>query len=263
MQQLPEKQVTNTVTIESETLLPPAHERNIPTPIPAKFRAVPQQSSPNVSTQQSDIEQIVFSLAILAEADEPMIVNHLRRIQSYTRILMQQLQDHPDYRMVLTHEYQPVIAQAALLHDIGKMHLPTELKTKTGSLSSSEFQMMCEHTLFGKKALMQVERVSKHQSALIFFAKQIIYSHHERWDGSGYPLGLKQQQIPVPARLMALADVYDGLISPKSYKSALSHREASEIILSDDASLFDPVVLQAFSETESHFEQIAKEYPTQ
>ena len=214
-------------------------------------------------TQQADIEQIVLSLAILAEADDPMIVNHLKRIQLYTRVLMQQLQDHPDYRMVLTEEYKPVIAQAVLLHDIGKMHLPAELKSKSGSLSSGEFQLMSEHTQFGKKALMQIEKLSGYSSDLIFFTKQIVYSHHERWDGSGYPLGLKQDQIPVPARIMALADVYDGLISPRSYKSALSHREAAEIILSDNASLFDPVVLRAFSETEYHFEQIAKEYPTQ
>lgn len=259
MQKLPEKELTDTVVVSADKLLQSTSEQLRSHHIPHQFRALPAYISDPAKTS-NDSEPILFALAILAEAEDPSIANHLKRVQLYMRVLMQQLQDHPDYQAVLTSEYQPIIAQAALLHDIGKMQLPTELKLKTGALSADEFKSMTEHTIHGKKALMQVERLDQRNNLLVFFAKQIIYSHHERWDGSGYPLGLHQQQIPIPARLMAFADVYDGLTSPKSYKSSLSHQEARDIILSDDASLFDPLVVKAFRETEAQFEMISKEF---
>lgn len=261
MQKLPEKELAETLVLSSDKILHTPTDTRRANHIPHQFRALPAFTTD--STRSSiDSEQILFALAILAEAEDPSIANHLKRIQLYMRVLMQQLQDHPDYRAVLTHEYQPIIAQAALLHDIGKMQLPTELKLKNGALSADEFNSMTEHTIHGKKALIQVERLDQRNNLLVFFAKQIIYSHHERWDGSGYPLGLRQQQIPIPARLMAFADVYDGLTSPKSYKSSLSHQEARDIILSDDASLFDPLIVKAFREAEAQFELIAKEFST-
>lgn len=212
---------------------------------------------PSADTSQA----IIFSMATLAEYYDGNIGNHLCRIRGYMKLLCQQLHKHPHYQLVLTPANQLLIYHAALLHDIGKMRVPLDLNVKSGALSSEEFEVMAQHTEWGKEALALAEHQCGLDSKILAFAKEIAYSHHERWNGSGYPQGLKGNEIPVSARLMALADVYDGLITPKSYKPAMSHADTVEIIRESRDNLFDPVVVDAFLETESEFRIIAAHYP--
>lgn len=212
---------------------------------------------PSADTSQA----IIFSMATLAEYYDGNIGNHLCRIRGFMKLLCQQLQKHPHYQLMLTPANQLLIYHAALLHDIGKMRVPLDLNVKSGALSSEEFEVMAQHTEWGKAALELAEHQCSLDSKILAFAKEIAYSHHERWNGSGYPQGLKGNEIPVSARLMALADVYDGLITPKSYKPAMSHADTVEIIRGSRDNLFDPVVVDAFLETESEFRMIAAHYP--
>lgn len=212
---------------------------------------------PSADTSQA----IIFSMATLAEYYDGNIGNHLCRIRDFMKLLCQQLQKHSHYQAILTPANQLLIYHAALLHDIGKMRVPLDLNIKSGALSSEEFETMVQHAVWGKDALELAEHHCGLDSKLLHFAKEIAYSHHERWNGSGYPQGLKGNEIPVSARLMALADVYDGLITPKSYKPAMSHADTVEIIRESRDNLFDPVVVDAFLETECEFKMIAAHYP--
>lgn len=214
-------------------------------------------SQPSADTSQA----IIFAMATLAEYYDGNIGNHLCRIQGFVKLLCQQLQKHPHYQAHLTPANQLLIHHAVLLHDLGKMRVPLDLNIKSGALTSEEFEIMLQHAAWGKEALELAEHQCGLDSKILAFAKEVAYSHHERWDGSGYPQGLKGNEIPVSARLMALADVYDGLITPKSYKPAMSHADTVEIIRESRDNLFDPVVVDAFLETESEFRMIAAHYP--
>lgn len=215
-------------------------------------------STPNTDTSQA----VIFSMATLAEYYDSNIGNHLSRIHDFMKLLCNQLQHHPRYQKILTPANQLLICHAALLHDIGKIRVPDAINIKSGQLSAEEFDCMIQHTRWGKEALESAEYHCGLDSKLFIFAKEIAYSHHERWNGSGYPQGLKGNEIPVPARLMALADVYDGLITPKTYKPAISHSDTVEIIGESRDNLFDPIVVDAFLEKEAEFKLIAARYPT-
>jgi putative two-component system response regulator len=152
-----------------------------------------------------------------------------------------------------------IIVRAAPLHDIGKVAVPDSILMKNGRLTDEERVTMCKHTLYGKQALEKAEKEIGH-TPYLEIAKQIAYSHHERWDGSGYPDALAGEDIPLPARIMAIADVYDALISKRHYKEAMSHQDAVTIMDESRGTHFDPFVYDTFKQVGDEFMGIAERF---
>lgn len=204
----------------------------------------------------------VRTLAFLAEHKDPDIGGHLRRIQRYTLLLAEALPKTHEGARELTSDRVQEIAGASVLHDVGKVAIPEGILFKPGRLSPEEFTVMQLHTRIGAGILEDADREIR--SALgvdrtfLTVARQIALHHHERWDGTGYPDGLAGHDIPLPARIVALADVYDALISRRVYKPAWTHEEARAVILAGAGSQFDPAVVSAFREREEEIAGIAR-----
>jgi response regulator RpfG family c-di-GMP phosphodiesterase len=163
------------------------------------------------------------------------------------------------YKDILTEEYRYSLFKSAPLHDVGKVSIPDAILMKPGKLSSEEFDIMKEHTVKGKSAIEAI-MVDLPNETFLIHAREIAFSHHEKWDGSGYPLGLKGIDIPLSGRIMAIADVYDALINKRVYKEAFSHEKATSIILEGRGTHFDPVMVDAFLALKDEFNNIAKTY---
>lgn len=176
------------------------------------------------------------------------------------RALARKLSLHPRFSSFLTLANINLLFKSAPLHDIGKVGIPDRILLKPGRLTPEEFEIMKTHTTLGRDALEHAEQMLGTEVAFLTLAKEIAYSHQEKWDGSGYPQGLKGDDIPVSARLMAVADVYDALISRRVYKEPLPHAQAVEIIRQSGGRHFDPDVVQAFLEIESTIHAIAVAY---
>ena len=202
----------------------------------------------------------VFAMASLAETRDNETGNHLRRTQHYVRRLAQALQQHPRFASVLTLENIELLFKSAPLHDIGKVGIPDHILLKPGKLTPAEFEIMKTHTTLGFLALERAEEALGERLDFLSFAKQIALSHQEKWDGSGYPQGLAGDDIPVAARLMALADVYDALISQRVYKPPFDHTEAVRIIIAGRGTHFDPDLVDAFLQVQYDFQAIAERY---
>ena len=202
----------------------------------------------------------VFAMASLAETRDNETGNHLRRTQHYVRCLAHALQQHPRFASVLTEENIELLFKSAPLHDIGKVGIPDHILLKPGKLTPEEFEIMKTHTTLGFEALTRAEEALGERLDFLAFAKQIALSHQEKWDGSGYPHGLAGEDIPVAARLMALADVYDALISQRVYKPPFDHLEAVRIISAGRGTHFDPDMVDAFLRLQDDFRAIAQRY---
>lgn len=201
----------------------------------------------------------IYSLASLAETRDPETGGHILRTQRYVHALAKKLQSHAAYSPHLDDQTISILYDSAPLHDIGKVGVRDEILLKSAELSSVEFEEMKKHTLLGRDALRSaVEQLG--DNSFMRHALDIIYAHHERWDGSGYPEGLRGEQIPVLGRIMAIADVYDALVSRRVYKPPFSHQRAVRIILDGRGSHFDPQMVDAFSSIAHTFKNIAEEY---
>ena len=196
----------------------------------------------------------------LAETRDNETGNHLRRTQSYVRALANRLKDHPAYRDHLSEEKIETLCKSAPLHDIGKVGIPDSILLKPDKLTPEEFEVMKTHTRIGRDSIAAAQETLGDHSEFLALAREIAYGHHEKWDGTGYPEGLKGEDIPVSARLMAVADVYDALISDRVYKKALSHDEAVEVIREGRGNHFDPTVVDAFLELAEEFRAMASSY---
>lgn len=201
----------------------------------------------------------IHGMASLAETRDNETGKHILRTQHYIRLLAEHLREHPRFCEILNDESIELIFKSAPLHDIGKVGVPDRILLKPGRLNPEEFEEMKRHTLYGRNALLIAEK-RLGSNSFLRFARQIAYTHHEKWDGSGYPQGLKADEIPCAGRLMALADVYDALISKRVYKPAFSHKKAKKIILEGRGIHFDPDVVDMFIELEEEFQQIARKY---
>lgn len=206
-------------------------------------------------TQEVTIE----SLATLAETRDNETGRHIRRTGHFVRTLAERLRAQNRYTEVLTTENISLIYRSAALHDIGKVGVPDRILLKPGKLTTDEFEHMKKHTTIGRDALLTAER-GLGTNSFLHFAREIAYSHHEKWSGGGYPEGLQGEQIPIPARLMAIADVYDALTSKRVYKEALTHEQAVEIMKSEGKSHFDPVMMEIFLGAQERFLHIAREF---
>lgn len=204
----------------------------------------------------------ILSLATLAETRDNETGAHLLRTQRYVQTLAQHLRDHPKHREFLSAENIDLLYKSAPLHDIGKVGIPDAILLKPGKLTEEEFAIMKNHPALGRDALRVAEKALGSNSFLAI-AGEIAYTHHEKWDGSGYPNGLKDEDIPLSGRLMAVADVYDALISARVYKPAFSHDQAMGIIKEGSGSHFDPLVIEALIVREQDIIEIARRYRDQ
>ncbi len=204
----------------------------------------------------------VYCMASLAETRHKETGAHVRRTQHYVRILAQQLCSHPRFSHYLDERVVDLLFRAAPLHDIGKVGVPDHILLKAGPLDDEEMRIMQTHTTIGHDAIMSAaEEVGA--TSFVRLAAEIALNHQEKWDGSGYPGGLAGDAIPISGRLMALADVYDALLSKREYKQAMSHDEARAYIVEHQGRHFDPDVVQAFIETESEFVAVSRRFTDQ
>jgi putative two-component system response regulator len=202
----------------------------------------------------------ILTMASLAETRDNETGNHIRRTQYYVKALAMKLRGHPRFAQFLSERSIDLLFKSAPLHDIGKVGIPDRILLKPGKLTPEEFEIMKTHTTLGREAIEQAERRLGTPVEFLSVAKEIAYSHQEKWDGSGYPEGLAGDAIPVSARLMALADVYDALISRRVYKPPFPHEKAVEIIAEGRGKHFDPDITDAFMEIREEFRAIALKY---
>ncbi|MDP2561038.1 HD domain-containing phosphohydrolase [Psychrobium sp. 1_MG-2023] len=201
----------------------------------------------------------ILALASLAETRDNETGAHILRTQRYVKVLAEYLQHHPDFSADLDDEVIDLLYKSAPLHDVGKVGIVDSILLKPGKLTDEEFTIMKTHAQLGSDAL-QVAEQQMGSNSFLRYAREIAVSHHEKWDGSGYPNGLRGDDIPLSGRLMALADVYDALLSKRVYKPAFSHLQAKEIILKGDGQHFDPRVVEAFLACEEIFIDIANNF---
>lgn len=202
-------------------------------------------------------EATIRVMVSLAEFRDECTGNHIRRTQDYVRLLAEYLSRQPRDGNFLNRDQIDRIAKASPLHDIGKIAIPDHILLKSGRHTPEEFEIMKTHSIKGESMLQRSLREMGGENEMLSFACQIARSHHERWDGSGYPDGLAGEDIPLAARLMAVADVYDALRSRRPYKQAFSHAEAVEIVVQGRGTHFDPLLVEAFLSLESVFAEIA------
>lgn len=202
----------------------------------------------------------VLAMASLAETRDSETGNHIRRTQFYVLELAKQLSSHPRFSYFLTSENIELLFKSAPLHDIGKVGIPDRILLKPGRFDPEEFEIMKTHTTLGRDAIAHAEKSLDVEVDFLRLAKEIAYSHQEKWDGSGYPEGLSGDDIPISARLMAVADVYDALISRRVYKAGIPHEQAVAIIKEGKDSHFDPDVVDAFSVVSEEFRNIARRF---
>lgn len=205
-------------------------------------------------------ETTIRALARLAEIRDFETGDHLMRTQAYVRLLAQRLRLNPKYAEQLDDREIELMAKSAPLHDIGKVGIPDHILRKPGKLTPDEWEIMKTHTVLGGQAIAHAEQDLDGQVGFLRYAKEIVTWHHERWDGGGYPDGLAGEAIPLSARLMALADVFDALTSVRVYKAAMSPSRTREIILQDRGRHFDPDVVDAFVDAFDEFVEISRRH---
>lgn len=206
----------------------------------------------------------IRAMASLAETRDNETGNHIRRTQNYVLALALHLSRDPRYAGQLDEETIELLYKSAPLHDVGKVGIPDSILLKPGKLSDDEFHVMKTHAALGHDAIFaaegQADLAVAGESSFLRIAREIAHGHHERWDGTGYPQGLAGEAIPLSARLMAVADVYDALISRRCYKPPFPHEKAASIIREGSGSHFDPAIVAAFNALEDEFTDIASRY---
>ncbi len=204
-------------------------------------------------------EILVFALAKLTEARDNETGEHLERIRAYSRRLAQKLLELGHYTDTINRRFIDNLYETSPLHDVGKVGIPDAILLKQGRLTNNEFETMKDHTTIGYQTLINVATQGS-SSKYMETAAEIACSHHEKWNGSGYPRGLAGEAIPLSARIVALADVYDALRSRRVYKPPFSHDKAAGIIREESGSHFDPLVVQAFEALETEFKAISRQH---
>ncbi len=219
-----------------------------------------QLQNRELAEQNQQLEQTeattIFALAYQAELRDLETGQHIERTSKYVKLLVDKLSEHPEYCDYLTPQYRQDLVKAAPLHDIGKVGVPDAILKKKGRLTDDEFTIMKKHCEYGARVLKIADEKLGFESFLKL-AIQIVLTHHEKWDGSGYPRGLKGEDIPLSGRIMAIADVYDALRSKRCYKDSYSHEKACEILRQEKGKHFDPLLIDVFFKCEKEFEAIS------
>jgi response regulator RpfG family c-di-GMP phosphodiesterase len=199
----------------------------------------------------------IYALAYQAELRDLETGKHLERTAHYVRLIAEELSTLPKYRTYLTPSYIADLVKSAPLHDIGKVAIPDLILKKPGKLTPEEFEIIKTHCEYGTKVLRLAEEKLNFKSFLKI-AIQLVSSHHEKWNGTGYPNGLEGETIPLSGRIMALADVYDALRSDRCYKKGMSHEETLKIISQEKGTHFDPEIVDVFCGIEKKFKEISR-----
>jgi putative two-component system response regulator len=210
-----------------------------------------------VSLETRDLT--IFSMAKLAESRDPETGSHLERVRAYCRLLALELRNLPKYRSVIDDEYVRLIFETSSLHDIGKVGISDSILLKPSKLTPEEFEIMKTHTTKGAETL-QAAMAQYPDAAFLRMGYDIAYCHHERFDGTGYPRGLKGEAIPLSARIVTLADVYDALTSKRVYKDAFAHHLARDIIVRQIGRQFEPDIVDAFLKCQQEFISLSLRY---
>jgi putative two-component system response regulator len=218
-----------------------------------RTRALLHETQQVIKAQESTIN----SLCALAELRDNETGNHIRRTQNYVRTLATRLSQHPSFAAELSEETIALLFKSAPLHDVGKVAIPDAILLKPGKLTDEEWLVMKKHSEYGRDALVQAENDLGDAVSFLRYAREIAYGHHEKWDGSGYPQGLCGIAIPLSARIMAVADVYDALISKRVYKPAMPHDQAIHIINQGRGTHFDPEIIDVLPDVADDFQVIA------
>lgn len=203
---------------------------------------------------------ILFAIATLAEQRDSDTESHLVRVQHYTRLLTEQLVAIPDFAAVLTPDGIEQLIDSIPMYDLGTLGVPDRVLLKPGRLTKDELAIMRTHPKVGYDALVRAEKTLGQTASWLTVAKELVLCHQEKFDGTGYPQGLNGDQIPVSARIIAVADVYDALISNKVYKDGVPHDAAVGIIFSERGAHFDPDVVDAFMAVHGQFATIAQHH---
>ena len=229
----------------------------------AKIEEYNNQLQERVRQQVQEISQAqlgaIFAMSKLAESRDPETGEHLERMREYCKVLSQHLSQLTKYEIIIDNNFISDIYAASPLHDIGKVGIDDSVLLKAGKLTEEEWKAMKLHPIIGAETLREVDKQHPGNS-LIRMGIDIAASHHEKWDGSGYPYGLQGTEIPLVARILALGDVYDALTSKRCYKDAFSHDKSRAIIIDSRGNHFDPEVVDAFLETEDEFKRIREFY---
>ena len=204
---------------------------------------------------------MVQTLLSLTETRDAETGRHSRRTQQYARLLAEELSHHPDFQDYLTPERIDLLSSLAPLHDIGKVGIPDYILNKPGPLTPEELVEMKRHPVLGHDVILKAEQqVGVHDDVTLAMAKDIVYTHHERWDGSGYPQGLRGTEIPIPGRVMAIVDVYDAASARTLYRRTMSHDDTVKFIAGGKGSHFDPAVVEAFVSVAAVIERVSHEH---
>jgi putative two-component system response regulator len=256
--------VNNHIKLAQATRLLKERNEDLEQLVAERTRKILIQSEELVRREQEVIASqgaTITAFCALAEARDNETGNHIHRTQRYVKALAERLRDHPRFAHVLNDETILLLFKSAPLHDVGKVAIPDAILLKPGKLTPAEWMIMKRHTTYGSDAIAQAEsELGGDGGSFLRYAREIAYGHHEKWDGSGYPQGLSGDAIPISARLMAVADVYDALISKRVYKEAYSHEQAIAMILAERGSHFDPDVANALQEIAETFHAIARQF---
>ena len=214
-----------------------------------------QQKNETIARMQ---ENLITVLADMVESRDQYTGNHIKNTSEYVRIIMEQLRKEGIYTDQLTDEFMQNVIHSAPLHDIGKIRISDTILNKPGKLTDEEFELMKKHTIYGREVIGQARRASSDASYLDE-AENLATYHHEKWNGKGYPYGLAGEEIPLSARIMAVADVFDALVSKRSYKDGFSVEKSLDIIREGIGTHFDPKVAEAFLHAEDEVRLVVQE----
>jgi putative two-component system response regulator len=221
-----------------------------------RTREIQEASQKLIASQSATIS----AFCSLAETRDNETGNHIRRTQNYVRLLAEDLQKHSRFDHQLSDEVIHLLYRSAPLHDVGKVGIPDAILHKPGKLTPEEWLIMRMHCQYGRDAIQGAMNQLGDEDNFLRYAEEIAYGHHERWDGGGYPQGLSGEAIPVSARLMAVADVYDALISRRVYKAAFPHQTAVDMMVKERGQHFDPEVMDAMLRQIDQFQEVADRY---
>lgn len=202
----------------------------------------------------------LFAVATLAELRESETESHLLRVQHYVRALCKKMATKSEYSAQISEKYVQTLCNSIFIYDLGTVGVPDRILLKPGRLTDDELAIMRTHTTLGYEAIVRAEKTMGKSTQRLNIAKELTLSHQEKWNGKGYPQGLAGTQIPLSARIVALADVYDALITQKVYKDGMSHEAAVKVIAGERGSHFDPNITDAFLEIQEEFKEISQKY---
>lgn len=226
----------------------------------ARFVGERQRADSESAEKVTSQRLMVQSLLSLTSVRDAETGRHSIRTQNLVRVIARELSTHPNFRGYLTPDRVELLASLAPLHDIGKVGVPDHILNKPGQLTREEFAEMQKHPGYGRDVILQAEqRVGVRDDAILTLAKDIVYTHHEKWDGTGYPRGLSGREIPIPGRIMAVVDVYDATTTRQLYRTPLSHEDAVAYIVSGKGTHFDPDVVDAFVQASPIIRTVASE----